>query len=432
MHPARKIANYPLLLVSDGHGHVFEIPELYLAGMYLDAPQVPERETLIPMPAGSALMELPGRWPMGYDPVKKKIRTVKAFQGQPVIAVAAFMAPAHTQIYRAAYMAQTDAVRLPLFAYTAVGWYQNDFWVTGLRVDPDPRHDQVNFNMVVIGQQARLKLQKYPHNRLVTHLVENCVWRNACQCAQNWVLDRWEAPVPISPACNAQCLGCISQQPDQAVPVTQERITFIPTPAEILEYTVPHLNTAPAAIISFGQGCEGEPLVQGDLLATVIREIHQRTDRGTIHLNTNAGYPDVVARVCEAGLDSIRISLNSAQPDLYQQYYSPVDYDFQAVLESLRLARHYQRWISLNYFIFPGLTDAPGEMAALIDLLRKYRIDFIQMRNLNIDPEWYQTTLGLRSTTEPIGILNWMQVIRQKVPWIRFGYFNPPKESWKK
>jgi wyosine [tRNA(Phe)-imidazoG37] synthetase (radical SAM superfamily) len=38
---------------------------------------------------------------------------------------------------------------------------------------------------------------------------------------------------------------------------------------------------------SFGQSCEGEPLMQADLLCEVIANVRKRTKRGTIHVNTN-------------------------------------------------------------------------------------------------------------------------------------------------
>ena len=237
--------------------------------------------------------------------------------------------------------------------------------------------------------------------------------------------------MPTSPSCNAQCIGCISKQPKDGVPVTQDRIAFVPTVDEIVEFTVPHLENAPRSIISFGQGCEGEPLLQGELLEAAIRKIRCITSKGTINLNSNACYPDVIDRLCRAGLDSIRISLNSAQLELYNNYYRPKDYNFEAVLESMKIMRRHNRWISLNYFIFPGLTDDPVEMEQLIKIVTDYRIDFIQMRNLNIDSEWYIRKLGLgREISNPIGILKWQSAVKEKAPWIRFGYYNPPKEDW--
>jgi len=432
--PLRKQKSYtsrPWLLASFGDGRVFEIPELEMTAMTLNQVIRPEPDTLIPMPPGSALFELPDRKPIGWDPLKEKNTVVDNYRGRSVCAVATFMAPAYSQIYRAAYQSAENAPTLPLFAYTAAGWMAGAFHATGVRVDADIRQDLAQFDDSRIEQGAQQMLKKYPNNRLVAHLVEHCVRSYHCPAAQNFVLGRWEAPVPTSPSCNARCLGCISKQPPQGVPVTQDRLTFTPTVDEIVAFAVPHLENAARAIISFGQGCEGEPLLQGKMLEETIRAIRRRTDKGTINLNTNACYPEVVEKLCQAGLDSIRVSLNSAQKSLYQAYYSPKDYGFADVLTSMRVIRSHHRWISLNYFIFPGLTDHPAEMEPLQRIIQDYRVDYIQMRNLNIDPEWYIRELNLTSLQgSGMGIKRWMQEIKAHADWIRFGYFNPPKEDF--
>jgi hypothetical protein len=57
-----------------------------------------------------------------------------------------------------------------------------------------------------------------------------------CPAARNFAMGRWECPIPISPACNANCVGCISLQPDEeAIVSTQDRLNFKPTPEEIVD-----------------------------------------------------------------------------------------------------------------------------------------------------------------------------------------------------
>ncbi len=125
--------------------------------------------------------------------------------------------------------------------------------------------------------------------------------------------------MPTSRTCNAGCVGCISWQPETTgVPASQDRLEFTPSAEEIAQFVVPHLETAPRPVASFGQGCEGEPLLAGHVIEEAIREIRSRTARGVINLNTNASRPDVLERLAAAGLDSIRVSLNSAQGALVQ------------------------------------------------------------------------------------------------------------------
>ena len=188
---------------------------------------------------------------------------------------------------------------------------------------------------------------------------------------------------------------------------------------------VAHLNQAPRPIVSFGQGCEGEPLLQAGVIEKAIRLIRKQTERGTINLNSNASLPLSLAKLIEAGLDSLRVSLNSAQEIYYSRYYQPNGYLFADVLTSIRLMKDAGRFVSLNYFILPGVTDSPREYEALCDLFASCRPDFIQLRNLNMDPEWYLRTLDFPKDEPAMGIRHWLATLRKQFPALQFGYFNP-------
>jgi molybdenum cofactor biosynthesis enzyme MoaA len=179
-------------------------------------------------------------------------------------------------------------------------------------------------------------------------------------------------------------------------------------------------------MISFGQGCEGEPLLQGALIAAAIKKIRQQTSRGTIHLNTNGSRPEMVSRLIDAGLDSIRVSLNSSREPIYCAYYQPRSYRFADVIVTIRNARQRGIWTSINYLSFPGVTDAEDELAALSRLLESTGLNMIQWRNLNIDPDWYVDSINWPASTKSLGMPGLLQRIREKFPRVRFGYFNPP------
>lgn len=423
-HPAET----PSLVFSDENGNIKDFPELGMAGMANGRFYRPEPEDLIPLPEGSELFTLPDRLPVGTDPATGEpflLEEDPEHRNRKINGVAAFMAPAHTAVYNAAYQSEDNAVLLPLFAYTAVGWYKGRFWVTGFRSDKDQRQDYHNFKQSTISKKTRKKLEKYRNNRLIQHLGKCCLTYH-CPAARNYFLGRWEAPLPSSPACNARCVGCISLQPSGCCPSTQNRIEFVPSPQEIAEIAIPHLNKAELPIVSFGQGCEGEPLLQGDTLERAIRLIRKKTDKGTINLNSNASLPGIVEQLAAAGLDSVRVSMNSAQPDCYEKYYRMNGYTFSDVADSIRVMKRMGRFVSLNYFVFPGITDSYLETEALCSLLEKTGPDFIQLRNLNMDPEWYMRTLELQPDLKTHGIRNWLSLIKKRFPKLRFGYFNPP------
>jgi len=426
-HPGTR----PRLVVGNGQGDVFEVPELEMLGLSLRRTRRPRSTELIPLPYGSGLFELPDRMALAWDPVRKATVRLDRYRGRAVRPVAAFLAPAYTQIYRAAWARRADAAQLPLYAYTAVGWEDGDFWAAAVRVDADIRQDPAQFDFTAVEAGAAKMASEHPDNRLVAHLMGNCVRKYRCPAACNLAMGRWECPVPTSPTCNAACIGCLSAQPRHSVPPAQPRIDFVPTIEEIVAFTVPHLEQAADAIISFGQGCEGEPLQQAPLLEAAIREIRSHTRRGTINLNSNASDPDAVEKLFRAGLDSIRVSLNSAQTGLYNGFFAPRGYSFEQVRESMFRARAMGGWVSLNYFIFPGLSDHPVEMEALRALLQKTQPHYIQMRNLNLDPDRVIDELELEKLPgKPLGLRSWMRKVREWAPWIGFGYYNPPKERW--
>jgi molybdenum cofactor biosynthesis enzyme MoaA len=238
-------------------------------------------------------------------------------------------------------------------------------------------------------------------------------------------MNRWEAPLPVSPDCNARCIGCISRQDGTGLSATQERITFVPEPDEICGVAVPHLEKAARPVVSFGQGCEGEPLLQAATIEASIRMMRRATGRGTINLNTNGSLPEAVERLCRAGLQSIRVSMNSARPEYYERYFRPKGFGFEQARRSISIVKANGGFASINYFVLPGFTDQVSEWNALRKLISETRLDLIQMRNLNIDPEWCLDELKVGSGEKKIGIRRLILQIRDEFPDVKLGYFNP-------
>jgi hypothetical protein len=85
-------------------------------------------------------------------------------------------------------------------------------------------------------------------------------------------------------------------------------------------------------------------------------------------------------------------------------------------------------WTSINYFVFPGMTDTVEEYQALRKLIRSTGLRMIQWRNFNIDPDWYLGRIGITEMSEPMGMKKLLADIREEFPELKFGYFNPPME----
>jgi pyruvate-formate lyase-activating enzyme len=422
----------PRLVFADPEGRILDHPHLKLAGRSGDRMVLPKPSELFPLPLGSQLFSLPGRVPIGWDEdLESFVPSEKTKAGRREIActsVAAFLPPGYIRTLLPATQLKPNAPTLPLWAYSCVGWKDGKFWVTGVLIDANPHwHPKYFKNDRFLSRKVADTLKKNSKNRLF-HQLSRCALEYHCFAAKNVFFQRWECPLPTSPSCNANCLGCISLQPSECCPASQERIAFVPTLDEVLGVAVPHLEKAEDAIVSFGQGCEGEPLMQWRLLERSILELREKTDRGTINLNTNGSFPERVERLCDAGLDSIRVTLNSPHSKYYRRYHQPRSYTLEKVIDSLILAKEKGLYTSINLLILPGFTDREKEVEGWVALVRKTRLDLIQMRNLNIDPDLYLKEMG---EGEGIGIARMIEVLKAEVPSLQFGYFNRTKEHFK-
>lgn len=410
----------PIPLISDDKGNISFNGRLKATGMEGGRVFRLERSGLIKLPVGSKLFMLPSRLAVGYDEVAGKIIPIEAS-----LAVAAFLAPGYTAACSAAYKPIGRPKQLPLFSYAAVSAYKGELYTPAIHIDKDKRHDCRYIDITTVRKKV-LKFSKLmPKNRLIGHL-RTCALIHGCPNAQNFFLGRYEAPLPVSPSCNAACLGCISLQHGKMRLASQPRIRFAPTVEEVMEIALFHIENVRQPIVSFGQGCEGEPLLQDDLIAKAIALIRKETSKGTIHMNTNGSRPDALARLLDAGLDSVRISLNSARESYYRRYYKSRGYAFRDVMNSIRVSRKKGAFVSINYLTMPGFTDTVDEFKAFKRLVLAYKVDMIQWRNLNYDPLAYFEELGAwPGPAELLGIKTVIDSLRKACPDIRMGYFNP-------
>jgi len=148
-------------------------------------------------------------------------------------------------------------------------------------------------------------------------------------------------------------------------------------------------------------------------------------------MNTNASLPGQVERLFDAGLDSMRVSMNSVREPCYTKYFRPQGYSFGNVVESMDIARAKGRFLAINYLNCPGITDSPQEVAALLDFLTKHPVNLIQWRNLNYDPlRYYEAMTKADDQGEPLGMDRLMATLKKHFPTMKHGYFNPPKERF--
>jgi pyruvate-formate lyase-activating enzyme len=354
---------------------------------------------LIPAPPGCVPTILPGRRP----------RTTRGVESRRY-ALAAVLPAGYTRLLVPAYEKEAGAPTLPLFGYTFAAVVDDRLNVAAMRTDESEDWQPRYFADGELEAILDRRIATDPGNRVLRQIAL-CSREYGCFTAQNVFLERGEAALPVSPKCNARCVGCISElEPDAGLPSPQTRIAYEPSDDELARVAVHHLERANDGLVSFGQGCEGEPLLRSVEIARSIERIRSAVTNGTINLNTNGSMPSALERCIDAGLQAVRISLNSFRPHVYAAYYRPKGYDLDDVFASVRLACSRGLRVSLNLLTHPGVTDDEEEVGAMRAFLSGVRVDMIQTRTLNIDPEWYFDAVG--RPHNPLGMRFAIEAIR--------------------
>ena len=401
-------------LYADENGEIFDAPGIGAVGRFGDEIRPLTPEDLIPLPDSADLMYLPDRQALGVD----EEGNILPLTGQ---AVSAILPAGYTRTLLPGFQLMEEASQLPLYGYTAVAVYQDQLYAAAIYTDENHKWDPENYNTPDLKKLVKRVKKDLPDNPLVEHLA-NCSLEWHCCTAENLFYRRWECGIPTSPVCNANCFGCISLQPAECCPSPQERIKFRPTPEQIAQIGLYHLQTAPEGIISFGQGCEGEPSLAAVNISQGIRLIRQQTDKGQININTNAGYTEGIRQIVDAGLDTMRVSIISALPESYAAYYRS-SYQLENVKESIRYALDKGIYVSLNMLYFPGFNDRAQELAGWLEFFRELPVQMIQVRNLNIDPDAFLQIMP-EVQGEILGTKAFLTKLHQEFPDMVIGSFS--------
>jgi pyruvate-formate lyase-activating enzyme len=280
-----------------------------------------------------------------------------------------------------------------------------------------------------LGDRVEALLRESPNP--IYRQLARCALHWCCFTAQNTFYLRDEGAIPSSASCNARCIGCLSEQDEGMPPSSHERLRIPPTAAEMTDVAVRHLTRAKGRVmVSFGQGCEGEPLTRWREIERALRATRAATPRGTLHANTNGSLPKALGRLVDAGLESVRISLNSASPDLYAAWYRPQGYRLADVERSIRTAKERGAYVALNLLTFPGVTDREGEAERICALVGRTGVDQVQTRPLAVDPDVYMAVARGRGGAGPaLGIRRLVAELKRARPGLVVGNFSRAREE---
>ena len=416
----------PKLLFADSSGKVMEHPTL-LATVRSGTDVLVPSEKPIPLPEGGKLAHLPGRLPVGWNPETGEFELVREMRlGRTTLvpnAVGALLPPGYTRTYLPGEV-KNDGPILPQWAYTGAAWGKDGPVTWAVHTDKRTHWSPELYSTPELKAKVDAHFALFPDNRVLKQL-KTCALIYRCFTSQNTFYLRDEAAIPASVMCNARCVGCISDQPEDGPPASHERMDDGPKGQEMGEVGLYHLEHAEGrAMVSFGQGCEGEPLTRHKAIAEAIRYMRARTDKGSININTNGSLTLAMAALFDAGLDACRVSLNSAVKDLYESYYRPVKYGWEDVEKTIALSRDRGGYVALNLLTFPGVTDREGEVEALLGLIKKYHVDQVQTRSLCIDPlQYLEVADGRGAGGEALGIRGMLKAFKEEAPWLVVGNF---------
>jgi len=399
-------------LVADERGNIFDVPNAEGVGRIGEKIFKLKPEDLIKLPDSADLMFLPNRQAIGF-----KRGEFFPLKGR---AIAAILPQGYTRTHLPAFKKNNRAEILPLYGYTAVVLYKNELYAAAIYTDENHKWNPENYNGLELKKFIRRVKNDLPDNRIVEN-VAKCSLEWHCLTAQNLFYRRWECGVPVSPNCNANCLGCISLQAAECCPSPQSRINFKPTVEEIADVGIYHLSHAPEGIISFGQGCEGEPSLQAENICAAIKKIREKTSRGQININTNAGFTSGIKKIVDAGLNSMRVSIISANSENYQRYYR-AGYTLDAVKNSIRYALDKGVHVSLNMLYMPGFNDRESEFAAWKNFLTELPVQMIQIRNLNYDPDEFFAVMPPDKNF--LGTKKFLRELNKNFPALMIGNFS--------
>lgn len=401
-------------LYADENGEIFDAPNMLPMGRIGDKNIALNREDFIPLPESADLMFLPDRYALATDENGEVLKVLG-------YAVAALLPAGYTRLYLPAFESEENAEPLPLYGYAAVALIDEEIYVAAMATDESEQWNPLNYNTRDLKNLIKRTKKDLPDNSIVENLAK-CSLEWHCLTAQNLFYRRFEAGLPVSPKCNANCLGCISLQAAECCPSPQSRIKKVPTLREMVEVMLYHLDFASEAMISFGQGCEGDPSLEYEKISTAILRVRERTSCGKINMNTNAGFTEGIKAIVDAGLDNMRVSIISPLEDTYKAYYR-ANYTLQNVKESIKYAMDKGVYVSLNMLTFPGLNDREEEVEGWIEFFKEVPVPMIQVRNLNMDPDILLKVLP-KAKGEMLGTRKFLEILHKNFPQMKIGSFS--------
>jgi pyruvate-formate lyase-activating enzyme len=314
----------------------------------------------IRLPAGTDVVQLPGRTGIGLD---RSGRPRELGAGR--FGVGAIVPIGYLRMALPAYDDDPAAPPLKPRAYAAVGADAGgELVVSAIALDADAGAADGRAAPDLVARITATQ-RDHPSNRALRQLAR-CAKDYRCRAAANAFLGRHDCALPVAAPKNERPPEVLVLNDDADASPT-EPAAFRPTPEELADVASRHLDGG-GTVVAFGRACEGEPLLAVRLIEAAIVAIRERTKVGTIHLETNGSVPTALRRLCDAGLDSVAVRLASARAETYEAIHRPEGFRFADVRASIAAAIAAKVSVAVRVLTLPGLTDQARELDALVAL----------------------------------------------------------------
>jgi len=314
----------------------------------------------IRLPAGTEVVELPGRTAIGLDRSGRPRELGAGRFGVGAIVPIGYL--------RMALPAYEDDLAAPLLrprAYAAVGAdADGDLVVSAVALEVDAGAADGRTAPDLVARITATQ-RDHPSNRALRQLAR-CAKEYRCRAAANAFVGRHDCALPVAAPKNERPPDVLLLTNDADASPT-EPAAFRPTPEELADVATRHL-TGGGTVVAFGRACEGEPLLAVRLIESAILAIREKTRAGTIHLETNGSVPVALRRLGDAGLDSVAVRIASARTETYEAIHRPEGFRFADVRGSIATAISAKMSVALRVLTLPGLTDRARELEALVGL----------------------------------------------------------------
>ena len=396
---------------SDRSGRVFVSADYGATALDGRAPAIFERA--IPLPPDAQLIPLADRAAIGIDR-RGQPRPLGAARW----ALGAVLGPGYLRTHLPACAAAPDSAPLEPLTYAAVAADRAGEIVVGAVAMGAPAQGTVSGRVTDDDLASRItdRLRSEPSNRLLRQLVR-CAREYECQAARNAFLGRGECALPLGAPSNDDARSSVAlRRRDDRAPT--EPTAMLATAADAAAVANAHFR-AGGTSVSFGQACEGDPLLLVRTVAAAAALI-ARPGGTEIVLRTNASSAAALARAADAGIDRVVVALASAHGPTYELVHAPSGHRWTDVRASLRDAATRKLALTIELLTLPGLTDREAEARELIALLGELPAGTALLPvDLAADP--YALLARLPKDGDTIGIAALLERLRVEAAHVRLA-----------